>query len=290
MDLSIVIVSWKVRELLDKCLESVFKFTSGLEFEVIVVDNASGDGTAEMVMKKYPQVKLIASNRNLGFAKGNNEGIRISRGEFLLLLNPDTELRDNAFLKFVDFARKNPRAAICGPKLLNPDGALQRSVSRFPDLASQSLLMLKVQGLWPSASPFRRRQALDFDYSKEQKCDQVMGAAFLIRRDTLDKIGLLDEGYFLWFEEVDYCKTAAERGLETWYTPSAEVVHHGGESFSQVFGPRKQLIWDRSARRYFRKHHGAAAWAVVAALSPISYALSWLAELPKRLGMKGIKV
>ncbi len=290
MDVSVIIVSWKVKDLLRKCLASIYRETKGVSFEVFVIDNASADGTAEMVLKEFPQVQFIGSNVNLGFAKANNEGIRQAVGDFVLLLNPDTELVGDAVSKLAAFARRVPQAAIAGPKLLNADGSLQPSVRRFPDLKSQVMLMLKLQALWPKAAAFRRRQAVDFDYAQEQPCDQVMGAAFLIRRPALEALGGLDESYFIWFEEVDYCKMAAEAGFQTWYTPSAEIIHHGGESFSQVLGPVKQRMFDESARRYFLKHHGRPSWLVLAVLRPASALLAAAAVFGKRAGMKGIKV
>ena len=276
MDLSVVIVNWKVRDLLEKCLESLYRFTDGLEFEVFVVDNDSQDGSVEMVASRFPQAELIASNRNLGFAKGNNEAIRQSRGEFVLLLNPDTEFIDNALVPLVEFMRRTPAAGICGSKLLNSDQSLQPSVRRFPHLSDQLLIMLKLHHLLPQARCLRRYLARDFHYEEAQACDQVMGAVFLIRRELLDRIGLLDERYYIWFEEVDYCRLARDAGFEVWYTPEAAIIHHGGESFGQVFGPRKQQIFNRSLRQYFRKHHGLGAWLVLLLIHPLSMALAWL--------------
>lgn len=290
MDLSVIIVNWKVRDLLDKCLASLYRETRGITFEVLVVDNDSRDGSIEMVAAKYPQVQLTASNRNLGFAAGNNLAIAAAKGDFIILLNPDTEFIEDALTKLVAFMRRKPSAGIAGPTLLNPDRSLQPSVRRFPDLWSQIALMLKLQAVWPNAPWFHRRQAADFDYTKEQPCDQVMGAAFIIRRSVLEAIGALDERYWIWFEEVDYCRMSVRAGFQTWYTPSARLIHHGGESFGQVFGPVKQGYFDRSARAYFRKHHGVGTWLILMAVRPASMALSWLAVLPKRFGWRGIKV
>lgn len=276
MDLSVVIVNWKVKDLLRKCLESVYRETKDIGFEVFVVDNDSRDGSVEMVAKEFPQATLIASNRNLGFAKANNEAIRRAQGEFVLLLNPDTEIIDNALAKLVEYMRQNPQAAICGPRLLNPDRTLQKSVRRFPDIWSQALISLKLHHLLRKLPVFRRYFADDFDYSRASQCDQVMGAAFMVRGSLLQKIGLMDERYFIWFEEVDLCKAAAKAGFQTWFTPMAEVIHHGGESFGQVMGPVKQRVFNESCRQYFRKHHGWLSWALLLALHPLSMLLAWL--------------
>ncbi|MDD5251269.1 MAG: glycosyltransferase family 2 protein [Patescibacteria group bacterium] len=291
MDLSIIIVNWNVRDLLDRCLASIFRLTKGIVFEVIVVDNASGDGSVAMIKEKYPLVHVVANRRNLGFAAGNNQGIRTARGKNVILLNPDTEIFiEDALTALVRFMTTHPDVAIVGPRINNPDGTLQPSVKRFPDLLSQALLMLKVQALWPSAPPFKKRLARDFDYDLEQPCDMVMGAAFMIRRKTLETVGLLDENYWIWFEEVDYCKMAAKMGLPTWYTPTATIVHYSGQSFNQVFGPKKQEMFDRAARYYFLKHHGRRPWLVLLALRPFSAAFAWLAILPKKFGWHGLKV
>jgi hypothetical protein len=281
MELSIVIVNWKVRDLLDKCLRSVFEQTKGVEFEVFVVDNDSRDGSVEMVMKKYPQTELVASNRNLGFAKANNEAIRRSSGEFVVLLNPDTEIVDNALAKMVEFMRRNPQAAICGPRLLNTDGTHQPSVRCFPGLSSQLLISLKLHHLLPGLGILKQYFVEDFDYGRAAQCDQVMGAAFMVRRSVLQEIGLLDERYFIWFEEVDLCKSATEAGFQTWYTPSATVIHHGGESFGQVFGPDKQRMFNQSCRRYFWKHHGFSSYFTLVIFHPLSMLLAWLVATGK---------
>lgn len=271
--LSIIIVNWKVRELLRKCLESIRRETVGLDYEVIVVDNASGDGSVEMVARDFPWVRLIASNRNLGFVRANNEAVRQAAGDLVLLLNPDTELHQDAFGKMADLMRRESHVGILGPKLLNPDGSLQSSVRRFPTLASQ--LALKLHHLFPRAAPLRRYLASDFDYGKFQPCDQVMGAALMVRRSVLEQIGLLDEGFFLWFDDADLCKRAVDAGFQVWYWPGAEIVHHGGESFGQVFGPKRQRMFNAAMRRYFRKHSGLAAWLLLLVIHPFSMAASW---------------
>lgn len=279
MDLSVVIVNWKVRDLLKKCLESIYRETAGIEFEVFVADNDSRDGSVEMVLKDFPQVQLIASNRNLGFARANNEAIARSLGEFVILLNPDTEIADNALAKLVGFMRRTPAAAICGPRLLNADGTPQPSVRRFPTVGSQLLIGLKLHHLLPRLGVLKRYLATDFDYGRAAACDQIMGAAFMVRRSLFREIGPLDTRYFIWFEEVDFCKSAAERGFQTWYTPEATVVHHGGESFGQVLGPVKQRLFNRSCRQYFLKHHGWPAYLLLLACHPLSLALAWLAQV-----------
>lgn len=286
MDVSIVIVNWKVKDLLRRCLESVYRETKGVSFEVLVADNDSHDGSVEMLLKDFPQVTLFANNRNLGFAAGNNPAMAQAQGDFVLLLNPDTELKDDAISAMVGWMRKNPHAAIMGPRLEGGDGRLQPSVRAFPTLASQSLIMLKLHHVLRGAGPLRRYFADGFDYAKAAPVDQVMGAAFLIRKELMHEIGLLDERFFIWFEEVDYCKRAKDAGFQVWYAPAATVVHRGGESFAQAFGPTKQRYFNDSLGKYMMKHHGFAAGLAVILLDPLSMLLSWMVQWGRRAKKK----
>ncbi|HTK05508.1 MAG TPA: glycosyltransferase family 2 protein, partial [Candidatus Eisenbacteria bacterium] len=278
MDLSIVIVNWKVKDLLRRCLASVYRETKGVSFEVFVADNDSRDGSLEMVLKEFPEATVIANNRNLGFAAGNNPALMRAEGEFVILLNPDTELKEDALTTMVAHMRANPRIGILGPRLVGADGKLQPSVRRFPTLVSQALIMLKLHHPLRKFGPLRRYFADDFDYTKAAEVDQVMGAAFMIRRKVLAQLGGLDERFFIWFEEVDYCKRAKDAGFEVWYSPVANVTHNGGESFGKAFGPTKQRYFNDSLRKYFHKHHGLLAAAAIAILDPLSMALAWLAQ------------
>jgi GT2 family glycosyltransferase len=284
MNLSIVILNWKVKDLLRQCLLSIYRHTEGIEFEVIVVDNDSGDGSVEMVRKEFPQAKVIDNGANLGFAAGNNPGIREAKGEFVLLLNPDTELTDNAFAKMMSVMRVNPDVGVLGPTLLNSDGSLQLSVRRFPTPASQALVMLKLHNFLPRLKPVREYFASGFDYLSPSSVDQVMGAVFMIRRNVLDKVGLLDERFFIWFEEVDYCRRAVDAGFDIMYTPDARVIHHGGESFGQVFGMKKQMYLNASLLKYIRKHFGIIWAGLLALLWPLSMVLAGFAQY---LGLSG---
>ncbi len=254
MDLSIIIVSWNVRALLEKCLFSVFKNQS--DFEVLVVDNASTDASAEMVKEKFPQVKLIANQENRGFAAANNQAIKQASGDFILLLNPDTEILDNALEKMVEFMKAHPDAGIAGCQILNPDKTIQPSVRRLPDLFSSLLILFKLSHL----KIFRPKYlALDFDYHKTQSVEQVMGAFFLIRKEVIKKIGLLDEKYYLWFEEVDFCRRLLKKtDYKIYYTPETQIIHYGGQSFKQMLIPKKQWLFYKSMIRYF--FIGLSSW------------------------------
>ena len=279
MDLSIIIVNWKVKDLLKKCLQSIFEQTKNISFEVFVVDNASSDGSVEMVREKFPQVDLIASSENLGFAKGNNLAIKKSRGRYILLLNPDTEILDNALEKMVRFMDAHLDCGISGCNLLNPDLSLQPSVRAFPNLASQAFILLKIHHLLPHTKTIYKYLVQNFDYEKTQEVEQVMGAFMMIRREVVDKIGLLDENFWIWFEEVDFCKRAKSAGWEILYTPEAKIIHHFGQSFKQAMGVKKQKDFNRSLSYYFKKHETRGEWLAIQILRPLSLFLAWLAQI-----------
>lgn len=277
LDVSIVIVNWNVKELLRRCLKSIYEHTHLVRFEVFVVDNASSDGSADMVQKEFPNVHLIENDENLGYARANNQAIVKTKSEYVLLLNPDTELINDGIANLVAVAREHSTAGVIGGTLLNPDMTLQASVRRFPTLSSQALIMLKLHNFFPGLPTFRKYFARDINPNQEQEVDQVMGAFFLISRRALEIVGTLDERFFIWFEEVDYCKRVKSAGLAVLYTPRARIIHHGGESFAQVFAPRRQKMLNDSLAKYMRKHHGRVAWLVIKILRPPSIVLAWLA-------------
>jgi len=250
MNVSIVIVSWNVSELLRKCLRSIFAHTS--DVEVIVVDNASSDGTHDMV-RSFPNVSLIQNTENKGFAVANNQGIAIAHGSSILLLNPDTELTEDSISKILNFADTHPKAGIIGCTLLNPDRTTQPSVRRFPRMRDIAAMLLKLHKIAPRL--LDRYYATDFDYTKEARVDQVMGAFFFIAARLLKQAGGLDEDYFTWFEEVDYCRTAERLGFDVWYAPITSIVHYGGQSFAQRTTIKKQWWFFKSAMHYLRKKH-----------------------------------
>jgi GT2 family glycosyltransferase len=254
IDLSIVIVSWNVRDLLRQSLRSVFRETVRSSIEVFVVDNNSHDGSAAMVSVEFPQVRLIANTSNAGFAKANNQAIRQASGRYVLLLNPDTEILDNSLDRSVAWMDENKTAVVMGCRLLNPDRSLQASVRRFPTRGAMALTLLKLHRVFPKSSAIQKYMAADFDYNQVSEVDQVMGAFFMIRSAALNQIGLLDEGYYIWFEEVDYCARAKQKGWSVMYNPDATIIHHYGQSFRQVLGIRKQIILNNSLLRYFSKH------------------------------------
>jgi len=253
-ELSIIIVSWNVKELLEKCLKSIYKYKTDLFLEIIVVDNASTDKTIEMIKKNFPKVKLIINDINKGFAKANNQGILASQGEFILLLNPDTEIIKNSLEKMMDFMKKHYQAGIAGCKHLNSDWTIQPSVRRFPNFWSLFFIFTKMAKIFPQIPTIYYYLAKDLNLKIAQPVDQVAGSFFLMRRKVIDEIGLFDENFFIWFEEVDYCLRAKKAGWQIWYNPEAEIIHYGGKSFNQILTFKKQKMFFKSAKYYLQKH------------------------------------
>ena len=296
-DLSIVIVSWNVRDFLQSCLLSVYppgnhapagqSRVSLLPFDIdsfcietIVVDNASADDSVEMVRQAFPQVTLIANADNRGFTGGNNQGIAASRGRYVLLLNPDTEVLDDTLARMVAYMDAHPDAGALGPMLLNPDGSVQSSRRRLPTPATAFLESTTLQNWFPHHRLLRDYYVLDKPDDAIAEVDWVQGACLLARREALDQAGLLDDGYFMYSEELDWCRRAKAAGWKVTYYPEARVIHHGGQSSEQV--KAFQIIqFNRSKIRYFRKYHGALVAAVLRAFLLINYSYQFFLETAK---------
>lgn len=256
MDLSIVIVNWNVRELLRRCLSSVYRaMGASLKMEVIVVDNASSDGSVAMVREDFPQVRLIANDENLGFTRGNNQAIAQSRGRYMLLLNPDTEVVGNALSTMVRYMDAHPQVGALGPQLLNPDGSVQSSRRRFPTMATAFLESTVLQQWSPDNRVLRRYYVRERGDDEAQEVDWVVGACLLARRQAIEQVGLLDEDFFMYSEEMDWCRRFKEHGWQVVYLPTAQVIHHEARSSEQV-KPLQHIQFQRSKVLYFRKHHG----------------------------------
>jgi len=243
MALSIIIVSFNTKNLLQACLESVFQQTKDIKFEVIVVDNASTDGSPEMVKKKFPQVELIKNQKNLGFAQANNQALRRAKGDYFLLLNSDTKIKNNALKKLVALAEEKKNLGMAGPKLLNPDGTPQPSTGPFYTLPITFF------------SLFRGDRYLRQAPSQEKVVDWLSGACFLIKREVTEKIGFLDEKFFMYVEEMEFCFRAKKAGFQVDYFPQAEVYHL--ERGSSPEGKQKAIWGIYQGLIYFYQKHFA---------------------------------
>jgi N-acetylglucosaminyl-diphospho-decaprenol L-rhamnosyltransferase len=254
-ELAVVIVNHNAGAYLLRCLRSVAERAGGAELEIVVVDNASTDGSAEEAVAAFPQARLIRSE-NRGFAAGVNVGIRATSAPYVLVLNPDAEIASGTLAELVRLAEARPWAGAIGPMIRNPDGSVYPSGRTVPSLAT-AVGHAFLGPVWPR-NPFTRRYHLaDWNRTTERRVDWISGAAFLLRRAALDEVGPLDERFFLYAEEVDLFKRLREAGWGIVFTPSLEVVHEQGVSTGR--SRRMHLIHAESVYRYFEKHH-ARGW------------------------------
>jgi N-acetylglucosaminyl-diphospho-decaprenol L-rhamnosyltransferase len=268
VDLTVIIVSWNVRDLLHRCLHSLVAEArpSGQELslwvgdslvEIVVVDNASADGSVGMIRDEFPEIRLVVNDENRGFTAANNQGLALGRGRQLLLLNPDTEVLGDALPTMLRYVDAHPAVGALGPRLRYPDGSLQSSRRRFPTFATALVESTVVQEWWGDNRILRRYYMADTPDDAIQPVDWVVGACLLVRREAYEQVGGLDEGFFMYSEEMDWCHRIKDAGWEVVYLPTATVVHHEGKSSEQVV-PARHIHFQSSKVRYFRKHHGAS--------------------------------
>jgi len=256
VDLSVVIVNWNVRELLRRCLVSVLELGAcRLNLETIVVDNASSDGSVDMLRAEFRQVCCIANEHNLGFARASNQGLVASQGRYVLFLNPDTEIVGDALATMVRYMDVHAVVGALGPQLRYPDGSVQSSRRRFPTLTTALFESTLLELCWPNNRWARRYRLADRSDGVEQEVDWVVGACLLVRREVLDQVGGFDEGFFMYSEEMDLCRRIQTAGWRVEYLPTAQVIHHEGKSSEQV-APARHIYFQTSKVRYFGKHHG----------------------------------
>ncbi len=279
-DLSIVVVSYNTRELLHRCLDSLEAGCEEMRTETFVVDNASRDDSADMVEHDFPRVTLIRNDRNAGFAAANNLALERAAGRHVVLLNSDTVVRPGALGELVRFMDDTPKAGYCGPRLLNPDGTHQPSAKRFPTVFSGGFAMLSFSRKYPVS-----RHALDLHAqhgdAERFRADWLTGACLVVRADAMRRVGPLDDGFFMYFEETDWCKRMHAAGWEGWYVPSAEVVHYGGGSvgidrMQAPFFGNHPVYWIASRRRFMRRYYGLAGVALSEAVDMGLYAALWM--------------
>ena len=258
IDLSIIIVNWNTKELLRKCLQSVYNTIRNVTFEIFIVDNNSSDGSAVMVREEFSLAKLIENKRNEGFARANNKAIRRAKGRYILLLNSDTVVLRQALDKMVEFMSKHRGAGVLGCKLINKDGSLQFSAAWFSIMAMAVLgsdIVPKALGRVFKMRKFPGQTYLTAkDHDRLQEVDWVVGACMLVRREAINEVGLLDENLFLYGEETEWCFRIKKAGWRIIYFPGAKIIHYGGGSAkaqSKIYMYRKAF-----AERYiYHKHH-----------------------------------
>jgi N-acetylglucosaminyl-diphospho-decaprenol L-rhamnosyltransferase len=266
MDLSIVIVNYQSKEALLTCLATLEDAAPGLSRETVVIDNDSRDGTPDALARETPATRVIANAENVGYARAVNQGIRATTGTFVLVMNPDCELRPAAVRRLVDYLRTHARVAIVGPRILNPDGSIEYSARSFPDhftfLFNRYSLLTR---LFPNNRWTRRYLLSDWDHASVRDVDWLSGACVVARREAIDQVGGMDEAFFMFNEDVDWCKRMRLAGWVNAYVPDAVCVHHIGASRRRT-AARVILERHRGMVHYFHKHH------------PIPAPLSWLAD------------
>ena len=270
MDVSIVIVSYNTSKILDECVLSIKNQTT-CSYEIIVVDNASNDDSCQMLRKKHPDVTLIENNRNVGFARANNQGFAIAKGKYFFMLNSDTIILDRAVDRLFDFMEQNGEVGICGPRNEGLDGTLQYSCDHFPSFWNNLCSYTNLSNKFPKVQMFRRNLMRYWDYVGQRDVDKIMGCALMVRADLYTRLGGLDNSYFMYFEETDLCYRAKKTGLRTVYVPSARIVHYGGASSiaQKEFQVVKTTITDyyyKSQYYYFLKNFGLLPMLAIRAL------------------------
>lgn len=233
LDLTIVIPNYNTKGLLRNCIYSIYRYTSGITFEVICVDGNSPDGSADMVADSFPEVILVRNPVNESYGKSGNQGLRMARGRYACLLDSDTMLLGNAFEALVQFMDEHPEAAACGPKLLNPDGTVQHDIRRFAGLGIFFLQTLNWHKLFPESQAMSRYYASDFDFSRPQQVEAIGTTVFVLRRSTWEAAGMLDERFRWAMVDLAYEYMLHKKGYQVYYTPCAEVVHYGSQTANQ---------------------------------------------------------
>jgi GT2 family glycosyltransferase len=272
MDVSIVIVNWNTRDIVRNCLCSTYGQTKNVDFEVIVIDNASMDGSAKMVQTEFPQVNLIKNSNNVGFAAACNQGIAISKGKYVLLLNSDIVILDNAIAKAFTFAETHPEAAVVGCRVLNPDKTVQQTCFMFPSLLNMLLSTTHLHKLFSSSGFFGREYMTWWDRDDVRQVDCVTGCFMLVRQNAIKDVGTLDERFFMYGEETDWCYRFKKAGWVTLFTPGAEIVHLDCASSKQI-ADKMFLQLRGSISFFFKKHKTFPEYIMCCILTSLFFAL-----------------
>ncbi len=268
LDVSVVIVNWNTRDLLQKCLRQLYQETAGVAFEVIVVDNASKDDSVSVVEKEFPKVRLIKNKTNRGFAAANNQAIKVSKGRFVLLLNSDTIILDNAITKAVSFADVHPDAAVVGCRVLKPDNTVQLTCFMFPSVLNMFLSTTYLYKLFLKNRFFGREQMSWWNRDDVRQVDVVTGCFMLVRRRAIEQVGLMDERFFVYGEETDWCYRFRQNGWKILFTPDVQIIHFAGQSSKQM-ASKMTLQLRGSILQFMHKHRSWFEYK-------LAYVLIWL--------------
>jgi GT2 family glycosyltransferase len=260
VDISVVIVGWNAKQYLELCLESLAKAPPRRSMEILVVDNASTDGSVEMIEAKFPCVKLIKSGENLGFAKGNNVAIRQCQGRYIALVNPDVIVFAGCLDALADFLDENPQVGNVGPRVLNPDMSMQSTCRRFPTLWNNFCSAAGLSTRFKNSRFFAGEHMFYFSHDRTLAVDVLVGCFSMIRREAFDRVGLLDEDLFMYGDDVDWCRRARNAGWQVVFHPGGQAIHDRGK-ITAPYPVRFAVAQQRSVLHYWRKHHGF--WGVL---------------------------
>lgn len=281
MDVSIIIVNWNTKNILSDCLRSVYEQAGDVDYEVIVVDNASTDGSLDMIKSDFERVVLLENAQNKGFATANNQGMEIAKGRYVLLLNSDTVVLDGAIAKTVSFADAHPRAGVTGCRVLNADRTLQPTCFMFPSILNMFLSSTYLYKFFPRSRFFGRERMTWWDRSDVRQVDVVTGCFMLVRREAIDQVGVMDERFFMYAEETDWCYRFREEGWDVTFTPAGQIIHLGGQSTAKK--PVAMIVQLRlSILKFIRKHSGRFAQVSARFLTALFFAVRipiWFARV-----------
>jgi hypothetical protein len=277
LDVSIVIVNWNTREFLRDCLSSIYAQTRDVSFEVIVVDNASSDGSAAMIREECPQAVLIANERNRGFAAANNQAMAVAKGRYMLLLNPDTIVLDGAVQKSVAYADKRSDIGVVGCQVWENESVIQQTCARFPSVWSTLVLAAGLCRMFPRSRLLGSERMVGWKRDDERDVEVVSGMFMLVRREAIDDVGLMDEDYFVYAEETDWCHRFWKAGWRCVFTPTARIIHRdGGSKSTEQVSVKMYVQMQKSLLIFQRRRRGLFAWLGVKTVYTVSMVLRYL--------------
>ena len=261
MDVSVIIVNWNTSELLLGCLRSIFDQKLAITFEVIVIDNASSDDSIVKVKSMYPKVTIIENNENKGFAAANNQGMKIAKGRYILCLNPDTIVLDRAMQSVVEYADVHTEAAVIGCQVLLNSVEIQKTCFTYPSIKFLIIGMFKLNKIFPQSRFFGGEYYEWWDRRTPKQVDVVSGMFMLVRKAAIDQVGMMDESYFIYAEETDWCYRFNKAGWKCLFTPDAQIIHlHGGSNSTSQVSVKMYVQMQKSILIFIRKHFGGLSW------------------------------
>jgi len=281
MDISIIIANFNTRDLLRNCLNSIYQTVLDISYEIIVVDNASSDGSITMLEEEFPGVQIIKNTENLGFGAANNQAFRIMKGRYALLLNTDTILTDHAVKALFTFMESNPEAAMACGQLLNADGTKQNSIAAFPTLRTLLFNTAFLEYLFPTRYPSKRH-----DYKEPIEIDSGIGACLMVRKAAIDEVGMFDERYFFFFEETDWAREMRSKGWKIYHVPTARIYHLQGQSIGRDV--RSRMEFYRSRYQYFRKWNSGPMFVLLSCAAFTRLIMNWLLTVAANLFLLGM--